>query len=120
MSYCRFSCDDFQCDLYVYEDDCGLTVHVAKYKRVFSEALPPKLPMNHPGFMDRYLYVQKKVEEADLVPLDLPYAGETFWRDTPEATVALLYQLRGIGYRFPDGVIEALEKEKEEPNAVNP
>ena len=29
MSYCRWSSDDFRCDLYIYESAAGFVIHVA-------------------------------------------------------------------------------------------
>lgn len=35
MSYCRWSCDDFECDLYCYSDvSGGWTIHVAANRHV--------------------------------------------------------------------------------------
>jgi hypothetical protein len=40
MSYCRWSSNDFQCDVYVYEDVAGgWTTHVACNRVVYSEPL---------------------------------------------------------------------------------
>ena len=33
MSYCRWSCDSFRCDIYAYEAHGGWTIHVAVRKR---------------------------------------------------------------------------------------
>lgn len=41
MSYCRFSSDDYQCDVYVYQDgNGGWTTHVAGSRYLFKEPLP--------------------------------------------------------------------------------
>ena len=47
MSYCRFSSDDWQCDVYVYADVAGgWTTHVAAVRFVFDKELPP--PVENP------------------------------------------------------------------------
>lgn len=45
MSYCRFSTDDYQCDVYVYEDVGGWwSTHVAGNRPVYAEPLPDPVP----------------------------------------------------------------------------
>lgn len=40
MSYCRWSSDDYQCDIYAYEAEDGFVVHVASSRKRFIEPLP--------------------------------------------------------------------------------
>ncbi len=40
MSYCRWSDDDFQCDIYAFEDETCFVVHVATNRRTPEESLP--------------------------------------------------------------------------------
>lgn len=45
MSYCRWSSDDFQCDVYCYEADEGFIIHVAVSRPVLKDGdLPPRIP----------------------------------------------------------------------------
>lgn len=45
MSYCRWSTDDFLCDLYIYEHYEGFwAIHVASIRRVYHKPLPPPDP----------------------------------------------------------------------------
>src|SRR5687767_6611694 len=44
MSYCRWSTDDFQCDLYCYEDvSGGFTTHVAGRRKIWDAPLPTQV-----------------------------------------------------------------------------
>ena len=47
-------------------------------------------------------------DDAPLIPIDLPYAGE--WRDriTHEEAAEWLTELRELGYNFPVDVIDAI------------
>lgn len=115
MSYCRFSCDDFQCDLYVYED-CygGWTVHVARLRMVYTGALPPAVPLRKdliPQYMARHQAMIEMMELSDHVPVGLKHDGCTFNFPTIEETVEFLRECQELGYRFPDHVIPALIEE---------
>lgn len=57
MSYCRWSSNDFQCDLYCYEDiNGGWTTHIAGSKLIPREPLPPEIPWKRgPGRKPRML-----------------------------------------------------------------
>lgn len=128
MSYCRWSSDDFQCDLYCYED-CGggFTTHVAARKRVIpADRLPPKLawPSNNSTKEERLEWAEKYLARNEALmkvldslphePLGLPFDGQTFndpdlesFRDRVKALVA-------AGYRVPADVVESIEEEIQE------
>lgn len=111
MSYCRWSTDDFQCDLYVYADvDGGWSIHVAKTRPVYKEPLPPALPLTPENVMalyDRHRRVSELLKEADHVPIGLPHDGWSF-DGCRDATVATLKKLRDLGYRFPLKIIDEI------------
>lgn len=111
MAYCRFSTNDFQCDLHVYADDYGYTTHLARHKAEFGEPLPQPVPFESPAFVERYGKVVQLFGVAKQIAIDLPLAGETFEHDTAEASLNRLIQLRHIGYRFPETVIDAIRAE---------
>lgn len=117
MAYCRWSSDDFQCDLYVYEDVAGgYTTHVANLRPVFRDPLPEPIewdPDNvEPWFM-RYFAVMKMVENAERVPIGGPYDSQTFSDPTPGACADRLEMLRGAGYNVPQYAIDELRAEAE-------
>lgn len=113
MAYCRFSTDDFLCDLYCYEDiRGGFTTHVAALKVVYAEPLPPVCPIEDFGWWWlRHQKVMQMHKTADKVPIGLPHDGETFNDDTLEEFIDRLLMLKEAGYRFPEDVIEAVREE---------
>lgn len=129
MSYCRWSCDDYQCDLYIYED-CygGWTTHVAGRRHVFKEPLPAPLPgFANPGdaaaidaWVKRHQTIMRMTEAADLVPIGLPHDGERFNSDTPGECADLVDHLRSLGYRCPEYVAAALREEQAEMDVPAP
>lgn len=121
MSYCRFSTDDFQCDVYCYESDAGFQLHVASNKPDFKEPLPPPIDwgeQGQDGFNEKYLKRHRKVmemvESADRISINRPHAGKSFCFDTPDELADFLVVLEGEGYRFPGKVIDCLREEGEE------
>lgn len=122
MSYCRFSSDDFQCDVYAYESVTGeYVVHVAGRRVVFCEPLPPPtepigVHMTHEditAFVDRHRAVLDIVQRSPRETIDLPFAGETLTYDKPEWAAGGLVRLKALGYRVPEYAIEALLEEAE-------
>lgn len=119
MSYCRWSSDDFSCDLYVYADTSGgFTIHVAGY-RVLGEV--PKIDWRYlngddePGAIDRFVQSQHAqmdyLQTAKREPIELPHAGETFSEPDAMACAERVQRLLDLGYRAPDGVVKALREE---------
>lgn len=118
MSYCRWSSDDFQCDVYVYAD-CrgGWTTHVAGRRRVIDPtALPPRVSWTDDptAYWQRYNAVNALVDAAPLVDIELPHDGETFNDDTPGACADRLEALRALGYVVPQYAIDELRAEQAE------
>ncbi len=113
MSYCRFSCDDYQCDVYVYEDvNGGYTTHVAKSRIVFNEPLPEKAS-GVEDWIDRSLKVMKIVERSQRMIIGLPYDGRTFNDEDAEECAYRLISLKDAGYNVPQYAIENLLSESE-------
>lgn len=118
MSYCRWSSDDFQCDVYVYEDCCGgWTTHVAEKRRIPVEKFPKEVSMsNIKKWIKRNEKVNKIIDKSPLVKIGLPYDGETFNDPTPRDCANRLIELREIGYNVPQYAIDALLEEADESN----
>ena len=111
MSYVRWSSDDFQSDVYCYEDvNGGFTTHIASNRVVFKSPLPPPLPWPPEGdaawaaWWKRHEKVGRMVEKANRVPIGLPHDGETFNDPTEEAMYARLRELAAMGYHVPEDV----------------
>jgi len=88
MSYCRWSSDNYQCDVYCYADvGGGYTTQVASRRRI-------------PG-ADEYQHI------------GLPYDGEMFNDPTPLAMAERLQMLAKAGYSVSQYAIDALLEEAE-------
>lgn len=127
MSWCRFStvCDNNKTsELYIYEGDEGVVIHIAARKRA-GEENSPKLFSFNPSedctqeqedlLWEKYtesLNERRKwlVENTEFVDIDLPYAGESFYGLPKEEMIALLHELKELGYNFPDYVLEMAEE----------
>ena len=124
MSYCRWSCDDFRCDLYVYESiDGGYRSHAASMRYAGECPRLPKLSDIH-GQQDvepRRLAIEAWVEasrrqrwwleQAVLVPIGLPHDGESFHDGTLTGLLVRLVELARIGYRIPSYVFQRIRDE---------
>lgn len=119
MSYCRWSTDDFRCDLYIYDSDRGTEVHVTSGRYdIPDDAYPPPV-----SFMDvdinvwfeRHKIVDDLIHEAETKHIGGPFDGKSFTFDTPsEAADWIEHELAPLGiYRFPDDLVEALREEEE-------
>lgn len=118
MSYCRFSSDNFKCDVYCYESaHGGFVIHVAKNRRVGATPipeLPPLLSVTPEEFREAHKRQSEWLNTAVVVPIGLPDDGETYDADTAEETANMLISLRAKGYRVPQYAIDTLLEEANE------
>lgn len=118
MSYCRWSSNDFDCDLYIYEScDDEWVIHVAGRRPLIDRStLPPKV---HPsedveGRFARHRAVMDLLEaDHDWENIALPYVGETLRLETAAECADKVEELIALGYHVPDGVVEALREDAE-------
>lgn len=111
MSYCRWSSDDFKCDVYVYEDVAGgFTTHVAGNRVVYTKELPPPLPHDATPkeWLERHDKVSKIYRRSKRVPIGLPFDDQSFNDDTAKECAERLIKLKEIGYNVPQYAIDAL------------
>lgn len=116
MSYCRWSSDNFDCDLYCYED-CrgGYTTHVAGNRHLGE--IPKLLPWND---TDTEVWCARYKEQLDWLgtcerrPIGLPHDGQTFNDPDLPSFLARVQCLRALGYHCPLEVDEAIKAEMEE------
>lgn len=118
MSYCRWSTNDFSCDLYVYASgDNEYTIHVAGNKPIGDIPKITSDYMNAGGPGDTVRCEEWRSQHqtqldwlmaCEREKITLPYAGESFYLPQ-EQTVAKLKELKALGYRFPGYVIEDIE-----------
>jgi len=127
VSYCRWSSNDFQCDVYVYEDvGGGFTTHVAGSRYVFSEPLPPRVEWvvgdaaNNAAFFAREQKVSAMVDAATSRPIGLPHDGESFNDGDAGACADRLESLLALGYNVPQCAIDTLREEAAEATQWEP
>lgn len=53
-------------------------------------------------------------ENWKMIPIDLPFAGQSFHLPTRQETIDKLLELEALGYHLPDRVIERLRREIDE------
>ncbi len=118
MSYCRFSSDDFQSDVYVYEEAGGSwKVHVAQNRPVYTEPLPEPVEIredNISAWLFRHHKVMEMLKTAERVNIEGPYTGQSFALDTPGECAELLANIRDAGYVVPQKAIDRLLEEENE------
>lgn len=109
MSICRFSSDDFRSDLYIYQSLNGFEVHVAGNRHVVEpEDWGGNDDFNLEQTLARSAKRQKEIDESPLIPIELPYSGESFSFPTSEETAAFVEELIKIGYIVPSYVIDSI------------
>lgn len=118
MSYCRFSNDDYQCEVYCYEHVGGyFAVHVASNKPVFKDPLPEAVPFSMERmeeWVERRYKVMVMLETVERRPIGLPHDGETFAEPDAAACADRLESLKANGYNVPQYAIDALREEASE------
>jgi hypothetical protein len=116
MSYCRWSTDDYQCDLYVYKSSDGWETHVAANRYCLAEPLPAPVPLGRTdaeirAWVERGRLVSEIIERSTTQPIGLPHDGESYTDPTATACADRLERLRDAGYRVPRFAIDALREE---------
>lgn len=125
MSYCRWSGEDYQCDVYVWADvNGGWRTEVAGRRWVYEVELPPPVELA-PGCTDEQVraWYQRHRTVTDLhgdetkgrwFDLPEPDGGRSFWHDTPGECADHLERLREAGFNVPQYAIDALRQEAAE------
>lgn len=100
MSYCRWSSMDFKCNLYVYEAEDGIAIHVAS-NRVLGDV--PSIDWSSPEQMFKTYQEQMKfMGTVKREPINLRYDGDSYHGLTKENACAVIKLLGDVGYVFPD------------------
>lgn len=111
--YCRFSSDDWRCDLWCYGDaETGWTTHVAGRRLAEVDAVHDDRRRAGPeSDMMRRMRLALVYGAAELVPIGGAFDGQSFVDRTVAQFHHRLLMLRSAGYRFPDSVINAAVRE---------
>lgn len=128
MSYCRWSSNDFRCDVYVYGAvGGGFQIHVATRRIVYKAPIPPEVPLpdsdegpEFDAWQGRLKTMNRMRDEADRVKIGLPHDGETFSHETPGECADQLEALRTLGYIVPQYAIDQLRREQSEVTEGGP
>lgn len=112
MSYCRFSSDNFQSEVYAYESSQGFIIHVASRRHVGEiPHLPDLLAVSPEEFMRAYHAQMDALRDCKSVPINLPHDGATFICDDLEGMITKLLMLREMGYYVPESALERARAE---------
>lgn len=113
MSYCRWSSDNWKCDLYCYENvNGGWTTHVAAQK--VTGDVPEELEIGSvpaEEWIKAHNAAMDFLDTAERKPIGLPHDGRSFNDPTLEAFRERLLDLRAAGYSFPDYVLDEIDAE---------
>lgn len=129
MSYCRWSSDGHNCDVYVYESEYGYVCHVAARKIINLHEAP-----HVPSFFNYNTPLDGKISDSDIQDfiiknrawmewldksairenIGLEHDGETFSSDEPGDMAEILIMLKQMGYQVPQYAIDSLLEEQSE------
>ena len=109
MSYCRFSSDNWNSDIYCYQTVDGYTIHVASNR--YDREITPLDESTEDKLLKSYRQQREDINKAKKVNIELDGAGESYYLSTPQETVDKLKELKSKGFRVPDFAIKALEDE---------
>jgi len=115
MSYCRFSSDNFKCDVYCYEHVGGYwQIHVAEQRYDMLD-FPDSPPIEQ---VEEWILWQAKrselMETARLESIGLSLDGNNYQEHSPGDAADRLEEIRAAGYHVPQYAIDRLREEQEE------
>ena len=112
MSYCRFSSDNWRCDVYCYESEQGDVTHVAS-SRIVGDV--PVVPFFFSVPQSDFFSAMKKqsdfVNNAEREKIGLEHDGKTFIDSSVEKLYERLESLVNAGYMIPTYVFASLGEE---------
>lgn len=117
MSYCRWSSNSHQCDVYVYDATDGVTVHVASSRIVLPEDMPAEpsfLELPAGEWVTRHNEWTARLNQCQVAPIGLPHDGESHYGLSLVQAADLLERFAAVGYLVPPDVITTLREEQEE------
>lgn len=125
MSFCRWSSNNFGCDIYAYESDNGFEVHVAS-RRYNGEVPKTDIGLligenkDADKFLEQHRAQSAYLDKCGSTPIGLPFDGESYTLYSPESFYNKMIELRKAGYNFPDYVLEEILSLNEPPQKFEP
>lgn len=107
VAYCRFSSDNFGCDLYCYESAEGYVTHVASSRIV---GMAPEIDLSKAN-LDEIAARSRFFANCERERIGLRHDGERFVDSSLGEMIARIEGLAELGYRVPGGLIGALQEE---------
>ena len=119
MSYCRWSCMDGLCDVYAYESDEGYQIHLSAMRIMGPQPYVPYQEMfeetvTKDEFFKAYQLYMLALQSSVHVENNLPYGTQSFCCVDLTEFHHMMLELRGLGYLFPDHVLETILEEMNE------
>ena len=120
MSYCRWSSDDYQCDVYVWEHmDGDVVVNVASCRHDLDSSphqaeRPAPVDIKKDGveeYVLRHAEFMKFLETCTVKPIGLAHDGESRTFEDKNEAADYLQALKLLGYNVPGQVIDTLREE---------
>lgn len=115
MSYCRFSTDNFKCDVYAYESCMGgWQIHIATHRHAgnipqIDESL--LLKKEYKKYGRQYKRQMKYLETAKLEPIGLSMDGADFNCGGLPEFLATMQEIKKEGYHIPGWVFDHIKHE---------
>jgi hypothetical protein len=119
VSYCRWSSNNWDCDLYCYADcDGGYTTHVAWNRVVGTTPEVPPINDVAPGeWLKAHRAQMAFLKTAKHKRIGLPYDGQSFSDETLEEFLDRVTMLRDVGYHVPTWLIDDIREEMHSPES---
>ena len=113
MSFCRWSSDNFKCDVYAYEHVDGyFALHVASSKHVGDVPLLPDITkVSNDEWSKAHKIREDWLDTHEVESIGLSCDGDDYELDTIEDLLDKMLELRKIGYHVPDYTIENIREE---------
>ncbi|MGC0142769.1 hypothetical protein [Pseudactinotalea sp. Z1732] len=115
MSCCRWSTDDFHCNIYAYPSSEGVVIHVAVRRTHFTAPLPDPVPLTPATafeWAERHTRVAQMLQHAEREWIDLPHAGRTINEPGQAHPARQLRRLANLGFRAPQRVSRRSKKKR--------
>jgi len=114
MAYCRFSCDGFRSNVYVYEGDDPhdffITVHVADSMYLMCKDAPEVVTSgSNTEMYQSMLAMSAYLRDRPRIAIHKQHAGKRYHFSTIPEAVKFLHELQRLGYHVPAHTFERLE-----------